>query len=175
MAGRKGKILHVHGINLSSLVLSIWALNTLYVWSKEYLHFTPLRLSTPSLSAWLTLLFSRPTVKNENRKHFKRLWYKCHSHEIYFSLDVLCRVGHVSPPLKKNANYGADRSIHNFSTEFQLHPTSFPPPVHNVASYLSHASRPGQRSSHFKEMWNYFGKIKLAKDKIKRALKTFRL
>lgn len=127
MAGRKGKILHVHGIDLSSLVLSIRALNTLYVWSKEYLHFTPLRLSTPSLSAWLTLLFSRPTVKNENRKHFKRLWYKCHSHEIYyFSLDGLRRVRHVSPPPSKKRQIMVLTGQYIISPQNsnQLHPTS---------------------------------------------------
>lgn len=37
----------------------------------------------------------------------------------------------------------------------------------DTAIYLSHVSRSGQCSSHFKEMWNYFGKIKLAEDKIK--------
>lgn len=67
--------------NLSSPVLSTQALNTRYALRKGYLHFPP-AVSTASLRARLTLLFSRPTVRNENCKHFKRLWYKCHSREI---------------------------------------------------------------------------------------------
>lgn len=65
---------------------------------------------------------------------------------VYVGLDTFL------PPLKKKANYGSDRSIHNFSTEFQPTASHFPPPVHTVAIYLSRASRPGQHSSHFKEM-----------------------
>lgn len=75
-------------------------------------------------------------------------------------------------PQNKNANYGSDRSVPNFSTEFQPTASHFLP---SSAIYLSHVSHPGQHSSHFKEMWNYFGKIKLARDKIKRALKILRL
>lgn len=61
MSWKEGKILHVHHGD-SSRSRRHKALSIFYAFSKEYLHCLP-SVSTPSWLAWLTLLFSRPTVK----------------------------------------------------------------------------------------------------------------
>lgn len=137
---------------------------------------------TSHLSSFYTFLICMvdtaflPTVKNENCKHFKCLWCKCHSHEIYqFSLHVI--EGYTSFPKDIQIMVLTGREHSGCSLpNSQLHPLALGPVSPLLLQYYHLPHMPpvlSPRLNYFKVKWNYFGKIKLAESK--RALNILKV